>query len=227
MAIQATGPLTAEQARTMVHGYYASVSFTDAQVGKLLDAMDRLGLWRNTIVVLWGDHGWHLGDHGLWCKHTNFEQATRNPVIIVAPGRASGRSADALVETVDLYPTLCALAGITVPPGLPGRRLVTILNDPTASVQDAVYQVYPRNPAGRPMLGRSVRTSRFRYVEWRAWADGAVAGTELYDYENDPGETANLASRPEHQGTVAALAAKLAALGPAKPQVARDTARQP
>jgi iduronate 2-sulfatase len=218
--IQAVGPLTPDQARTMVHGYYAAVSFTDAQVGRVLDALDRRGLWTNTVVVLWGDHGWHLGDHGLWCKHTNYEQAARQPVIVAAPGFQPG-VCDALVATVDLYPTLCALAGVAAPQGLAGRSLVPLLSDPSATVQDAVFHVFPRRVAGREMLGRAVRTARYRYVEWRAVDNGEVLGSELYDYEADPDETANLASRPERRELVETLAARIAALGPARPPVAK------
>lgn len=220
--IQATGPLTSEQARTMVHGYYAATAFVDAQIGVVLDAMDRLNLWRNTIVVLWGDHGWHLGDHGLWCKHSNFEQAARNPLIIAAPGKMTGKSTEALVQTVDLYPTLCALAGLEPPAGLPGKNLVPILDDTNRRVQDAVFHVYPRGTPGGPGLGRAVRTARYRYVEWRAWKSGEVVGRELYDYEADPAETVNLAERPEHAAAVTELAARLAALGPARPPVKKD-----
>jgi len=220
--IQAVGPLTREQARTMVHGYYAATAFVDAQIGLVLDALDRLELWKNTVVVLWGDHGWHLGDHGLWCKHTNFEQATRNPVIVAAPGKIAGRSTKALMQTVDLYPTLCALAGIEPPPGLAGKSLVPLLEDANARVQDAVFHCYPRGGKEGALLGRAVRTERHRYVEWRSFADDSVKGRELYDYQTDPGETENLAERPEHAALVQELAGRIAALGPAKPQVRKD-----
>lgn len=174
-------------------------------------------------MVLWGDHGWHLGDHGLWCKHTNFEQAARNPLIIAAPGRSHGRQSDALVQTVDVYPTLCALAGMTAPAGLAGRSLIPLLDDPTATVHDAIFHVYPRG-SGKDgqVLGRAVRTPRWRYVEWQAFADGAVKARELYDYEQDPGETANLVDRPEHTALVQELSARIAALGPPKAQVRKD-----
>ena len=220
--IQATGPLTPEQARTMVHGYYASTAFVDAQVGVVLDALDRLDLWKNTIVVLWGDHGWHLGDHGIWCKHTNFEQAAHNPLIIAAPGKTAGKPSDALVQTVDLYPTLCALAGLEPPAGLPGKSLVPILDDVSRKVHDAVFHAYPRGTPSGPALGRAVRTERYRYVEWRAWNSGEVVGRELYDYKTDAAETENLAGRPEQAALVEELAARIAALGPARPPVAKD-----
>jgi iduronate 2-sulfatase len=222
--IQAVGPLTAEQARTMVHGYYASTAFVDAQIGRVLDTMDRLDLWKTTVVVLWGDHGWHLGDHGLWCKHTNFEQAAHNPVIICAPGRAAGKETRSLMQTVDLYPTLCALARIEPPQGLAGRSLVPILDDPTASIQDAVFHVFPRGGGSGigELLGRAVRTERWRYVEWRSFKDDAVQGRELYDYQTDPSETENKVDHPEHAVLVKDLAARIAALGPAKKPVKKD-----
>ena len=222
--IQAVGPLTAEQARTMVHGYYASTAFVDAQIGSVLDTLDHLDLWKNTIVVLWGDHGWHLGDHGLWCKHTNFEQAAHNPVIICALGKSAGKETRSLMQTVDIYPTLCALAGIAPPQGLAGKSLVPILENPATSIQDAVFHVFPRgggNGIGE-MLGRAVRTSRWRYVEWRSFKDDVVRGRELYDYETDPDETENRADRPEHAALVKELAARLVAIGPAKKPVKKD-----
>jgi len=226
--IQAIGPLTPAQARTMVHGYYASTAFVDAQIGVVLEALDSLDLWKNTIVVLWGDHGWHLGDHGLWCKHTNFEQATHNPLILVAPGKPAGKRTDALVQTVDLYPTLCALAGIEPPSGLPGKSLVPILEDASASVQDAVFQVYPRRAGGGEILGRAVRTARFRFVEWRAWKNGAVVARELYDYQTDPEETRNLAELPQHAALVTELSKRIAAQGASRPPVKKDpTLKEP
>jgi len=203
-------------------GYYASTAFVDAQIGGVLEALDRLGVWRNTIVALWGDHGWHLGDHGLWCKHTNFEQATRNPLIIAAPGKLDGVATEALVQSVDVYPTLCDLAGLKPPPGLAGTSLVPLLDDVTARVQDAVFQVYPRGSPSGGMLGRAVRTDRYRYVEWREWKSGAVRGRELYDYQLDSAETENLADQREHADLIRNLAERLAALGPARPPVVKD-----
>jgi Cu+-exporting ATPase len=187
-------PLPEELARTLVHGYYASLSYMDAQVGRVLDELDRLGLAANTIVVLWGDHGYHLGDHGTWTKHTNYEQANRIPLVIVAPGVAApGSSTRALVETVDIYPTVAALAGLPAPAGpqpIDGRSLVPVLRDPSRSIRDHAYHCFPRGDR----LGRAVRTERYRMVEWKRW--GAPAGEaeyELYDYVDDPLERKNLA----------------------------------
>lgn len=203
--IPESGPLPDDLQRTLIHGYYAATSYTDAQVGRLLDALERTGLAGNTIIVLWGDHGWHLGDHGMWCKHTNYEQATRIPLIVSAPGvTQSGTVTTALVESVDIYPTLCKLAGLPVPDGLDGLSLNAVLADPAAKVREAAIHVYPR----RKMIGRAVRTARYRLVEWkepRASAETAIL--ELYDYRIDPNETKNLAE--ERSDVVAGLRAIL------------------
>jgi iduronate 2-sulfatase len=207
-------PIDPATARTLTHGYYACTAFVDAQVGRVMEALDRHRLRERTVVVLWGDHGFHLGDHGQWGKHTNFEQAARNPLIISAPGRRPG-VADGLAATTDLYPTLCSLAGLEVPAGLPGRSLVPLLDDPAASVQDAVFHVYPRGS----VLGRAVRTASWRYVEWRRWEDGSVQARELYDLVGDARETRNLADDPAWAAARAEGARRLAALGDPAPQV--------
>lgn len=228
--IPETGPLSPDQQRLLIHGYHAAVSYVDAQIGRVLDELDRLGLAANTILVLWGDHGWHLGDHGMWCKHTNYEQANRIPLLICAPGvTAPGRRTRALAESVDLYPTLCELAGLPVPPGLEGTSLVPVLRQPeSASTKEAIFHVYPRSPRGLgPLLGRAVRTARYRLVEWkRPGAPADTAILELYDYEADPEETRNWASQqPE---VVARLRALLAQQPEAKPQLrAPTTATKP
>lgn len=224
--IQAVGPLTEAQARTMVHGYYAATAFVDAQIGRVLDALDELQLWDDTIVVLWGDHGWHLGDHGLWCKHTNFEQAAHHPVIIAAPGKQTAGQTSALAQTVDIYPTLCELAGLDSPSGTAGKSLVPILNDPEHRVHEAVFHVYPRGSLDGPLLGRAVRTEEHRLVQWRAWRSGEVVARELYDYQSDPEETVNLVESEEHADLVRQLEARIEELGPAKPQVARDAEKE-
>lgn len=206
-------PLTEELERTAIHGYYASVSYMDAQLGRVLDELDRLGLAANTIIVFWSDHGWHLGDHGMWTKHTNYEQANHIPLLIVAPGvtRPGTRTA-AMTETVDLYPSLVELAGlpiVKVPQTLDGLSFVPVLRDPSTSTKDHIIHVYPRNPPARgELLGRAVRTVRYRLVEWKKiGAPANTADLELYDYETDPLETKNLAAtQPE---VVASLRAML------------------
>ena len=216
-----TGPLDASMQRQLIHGYHAAVSYMDAQLGRVIDELDRLGLAKNTIIVLWGDHGWHLGDHGMWCKHTNYEQATRIPLIVCAPGVAKpGERALALAETVDIYPSLCELAGLPVPAGLEGTSFVAALRDPAGAFsKEAVFHVYPRSPRGMgELLGRAVRTERYRLVEWKKpAADPTTAILELYDYQEDPEETKNLAvEKPE---VVARLRTILSKQPEAKPQI--------
>jgi iduronate 2-sulfatase len=206
--------LPAEKQRELLHGYHAAVSYMDAQLGRVLDALDELGLAENTIIVLWGDHGWHLGDHGMWCKHSNFEQATRAPLIICAPGQTTaGGSSDAVVEFVDIYPTLCDLAGLPKPRHLQGYSLKPLLDGSATEVGDnTAFHVYPRvEPDSKAqVLGQTIRTARYRMVEWQL-PGGAVHARELYDYELDPTETVNLVDKPEHKALVAELSGKLAA----------------
>ncbi|HZN32335.1 MAG TPA: sulfatase [Pirellulaceae bacterium] len=209
-------PLTEDLTRTLIHGYYAALSYMDAQVGRVLDELARTELAKNTIVVLWGDHGYHLGDHGMWTKHTNYEQANRIPVVIVAPGvTAAGSSSAALIESVDIYPTLCELASLPPPAGpqpIDGKSLVPVLKDPRASIRDHAYHCFPRGQR----LGRAIRTDRYRLVEWKQpGADAAAAELELYDYQTDPDETKNLAA--EQPEVVASLRAILERSGEAKP----------
>jgi iduronate 2-sulfatase len=203
------GPLPEEDARQLVRGYRAAVSFMDAQVGRVLDEIDQLGLRENTIVVLLGDHGWQLGEHGIWCKHTNFELATRAPLIITSPHmKAAGQRTPALVELVDLFPTLTALAGLPAPADLDGTSLAPLLNHPDSPGRRGVFSQFLR-PGKPPVMGRSVRTTRWRYTEWTK-PDGESAGAELYDEENDPGESRNLAAEKLHAETVSTLRALLA-----------------
>jgi iduronate 2-sulfatase len=211
--IPAKGALPVELQRQLVHGYYAATSYMDAQLGRVLDQLDELKLTENTIIVLWGDHGWHLGDHGMWCKHTNYEQAARIPLLIAAPGIAPARTS-ALVETVDLYPTLSELAGLPMPSGLDGLSFAKVLRQPEQRVRESIIHVYPRHK----LLGRAIRTARHRMVEWKApGAETSTAEYELYDYEKDPQETQNLAaSQPE---ILASLKAILATHPEAKPQI--------
>lgn len=185
-------------ARKLMHGYYASTSYVDAQIGKVIAELDRLELSQNTIVVLWGDHGFHLGDLGIWTKHTNYEQANRIPILIVAPGVTQPHSATGqLAESVDIFPTLAELAGLPEPEGpqaIDGLSLVSVLKDADARVRDHAYHAYPKKK-----LGRAIRTARYRLVQWRGI--GAAEGTseyELYDYQADPLETRNLVDeRPD------------------------------
>lgn len=217
------GPISDELTRHLIHGYYAATSYMDAQLGRVLDALDASGQAERTIIVLWGDHGWHLGDHGMWCKHTNYEQAARIPLVVVAPGVGKpGTRSGALVESVDVLPTLCELAGLPAPEGLDGRSFAAQLRDPAAAGEQAAIHYYPRGD----QLGRAVRTARYRLVEWRPiGAAPETAQFELYDYETDPLETKNLAAeRPE---VVSQLRTLLAALPEPKPQVTARGGKQP
>ena len=204
-------PYPDELKRSLIHGYHASVSYVDAQIGRVLAALDELELSGETIVVVWGDHGFHLGDLGIWTKHTNYEQANRIPLILAGPGVAQpGSHSGQPAETVDLYPTLVELAGLpepdTVQP-LDGVSLVPVLADPDARLRDHAYHAFPRGPGG--MLGRAIRTERHRLVEWKVpGAEPATAALELYDYQQDPLETRNLAQ--QHPEIVDQLRAVLA-----------------
>ncbi len=205
---RAPTPYEESLTRKLIHGYYASTSYVDAQIGKVIDAIDRLNLDENTIIVLWGDHGYHLGDLGLWTKHTNYEQANRIPLFLIAPGVTQpGAATKQLTESVDLYPTLAALAGLPAPGGSPridGQSLVPVLRDPAARVRDHAFHAFPK-----ARLGRAIRTDRYRMVQWKqADEPDSAAAYELYDYESDPLESRNLAAdQPE---TLAALKAILA-----------------
>jgi len=198
--------------RKLIHGYYASVSYVDAQIGKVLAALDRLGLEDNTIVVLWGDNGFHLGDHRMWTKHTNFEQASHIPLIMRAPGvTRPGVATRQLAETVDIYPTLCELAGLPAPTGpqpMDGVSLVPVLKNPDARVRDHAYHAFPREG----YMGRAIRTERYRLVEWTPLRNGNGNGQtvlELYDFQTDPLETRNLAAaQPEVVKQLSAILAK-------------------
>ena len=163
-------PIPADFAKKLRHGYYACVSYTDAQVGRLLDALDREGLADNTVIVLWGDHGWQLGDHGLWHKHTNFELACRAPLLISVPvKKTAGTRCDAPVEFVDVYPTLADVCGLPVPPGLDGVSLKPRLDDPAAPATRVAISQYPRGgvqTGNRPLMGYSIRDGRWRLTLW-------------------------------------------------------------
>jgi len=203
--------LAESQQRELKHGYYAAVSFVDVLVGRLLDELDRHGLMENTIVVLWGDHGWKLGEHNGWCKQTNYEIDTRSPLIIRAPGaKANGKQSHALVEFVDIYPTLCDLAGLPVPKRLEGVSLAPLLRGTADQVKDAVFSQFPRKHAGCDYIGYAVRTERYRYVEWWDRGTGKIAARELYDHESDAEENQNIAEVAANADTVAELSARLA-----------------
>ncbi len=199
------GALTDTKSLELIHAYYAYTSFVDAQIGRVLDEVERLGLRKNTVVVVWGDHGWHLGDHGLWCKHTNFEAATLSPLIISSVNQSTpGVKCPALVEFVDIYPSLCELCAIPVPENLEGLSLVPLLKDPMRPWKSAAFSQYPRSKGS---MGYSMRTGRYRYTEWLDQERKPIA-RELYDHGSDPGENVNLAD----DGSVQPLLSELSSL---------------
>lgn len=216
-----------EQRRQARQAYYASISFMDAQVGRILDALDRLQLADRTIIVFTSDHGYHLGEHGLWQKQSLFEESSRVPLLIVAPGTTPGSVCRIPVSHVDLFPTLTELCGIQPPEGLQGQSLAPLLRDSNAPSRGwALTQVVRGSNAAPPtdrsrkktannnpntapepprVFGYSLRTQRYRYTEW----DSGKAGRELYDHQHDPRELTNLANNPEHAQTATELAAQL------------------
>ena len=195
-------------ARTLIHGYYACTSFTDHNIGRLLRQLKVLGRDRDTVVIVWGDHGWQLGEHGLWCKHTNFEVAARAPMILRVPGAATaGTPCQALTEFVDIYPTLCELAGLPLAPHLEGTSAAPLVEDPKRPWKRAAFSQYPRG-SGLGIMGYSMRTDRYRYTEWIRQG-GTIEAVELYDHQADPNENTNLAVRKDHAERVSQLGAML------------------
>ncbi|MCU0873030.1 MAG: sulfatase [Pirellulaceae bacterium] len=206
-----SGPIPEPLQRELVHGYAACVSYIDAQVGLLMKTLEESGVADNTIICLWGDHGWHLGEHGHWGKLTNYEDAARSPLIIAAPGISGGRRVTALTEFLDVYPTLCELAGLPRPKHLEGKSLVPILHGDQAAVHEAAITQMGRRAGKDSRMALAIRTQRYRYIEWRpAGLDsdkpsfsGKVEAVELYDYEADPRERQNLAASPEYETVLA------------------------
>lgn len=194
--------------KRLLHGYHAAVSYTDRNIGVLLDALRDSGAATNTIVVLWADHGWKLGDHSSWCKHTNFECDVRVPLIIRHPGMASVRGrTQALVELIDLYPTLVELCELEKPGHLQGRSLLPVLRDPGGSVRDSAYSSYPHG-RGRGLTGvtgHSIRTADHRYTEWWEKGTDEVMASVLTDLRADPGEVTVVKNANELQGRLSAL----------------------
>ncbi len=210
----AEGAVDTIQQRELIHGYYASMSYMDAQLGLVLNHLKKLKLDKNTIVVLWGDHGWHLGDHGLWCKHSNFEQAVRSPLIIKAPKREKGKKAPTMSEFVDVYPTICDLAGLPIPQWLEGVSLTPVMDNHKAMVKEYAISQFPR---GKQIMGYSLRDKRYRLTVWlkgkfddaELYLNPQIAGVELYDYVADPLEKKSLAGEEDYQALVGQMQSKL------------------
>ncbi|MDP6041284.1 MAG: sulfatase [Candidatus Latescibacteria bacterium] len=201
------GSVSEEQALTMIHGYYACVSYIDAQVGLMLNELDRLGLRDNTSVVLWGDHGWKLGEHAAWCKHSNVEDDTNAPLICSDPDLSGGHVTDALVEFVDVYPTLCELAGLSVPSHVEGDSYVPLMQNPKREWKTAAFSQYPR---GRNRMGYTMRTDRYRYTEWVSRdVNRELLAQELYDHKTDPQENVNVINDSAYASVVPKLAKQM------------------
>lgn len=199
--------------REMHHGHLAAISYLDTQVGRTLKALDESGLRENTIVVFWSDHGLHLGEHGLTRKTTAFELDAGVPMILAVPGFRKGQRTKALVELLDLYPTLVDLCGLKTPSGLEGESLVPVLENPMRKFKRAALTQTPRPNYLRgkmpEAMGYSIRTDRFRYTEWRDFKTGAARARELYDHDVDPGETRNIVGSPDRKGDLERLAKAL------------------
>jgi iduronate 2-sulfatase len=204
--IPRTGPVDEAKARELIRGYLACTSYVDAQIGRVLAALEAQGLADDTIVVLWGDHGYQLLEHGLWCKHSSFETSMQIPLILRVPGRTGGERSAALVESVDLYPTLCALAGLPVPEHCDGLDLQPLLEDQDHELRAVAY--------GRFAMGDTLRSDRYRYTVFHAdrGQGDQMLGEMLYDHHADPEETVNLIDDPAHAEAAADLRARSAAI---------------
>lgn len=203
------GPLDDEMTRTLIRGYRACVSYTDALVGQVLGELDRLGKREDTVVILWGDHGWKLGEYNSWCKHTNYEIDAHAPMMLSVPGRTDrGRSTRALTEFVDIYPTLTDVCGLETPDHCEGISAAPLIEQPDRPWKRAAFNHFPR---GSERMGSAMKTDRYRYVEWTNRKTGDVIDRELYDHATDPGETINIAVKPEHSELVKRMAGLLKA----------------
>ena len=210
------GPIPEGKIKQLRHGYYACVSYIDALIGRVLTALEQRGLSADTVVALWGDHGFHLGEQGLWTKSNNYELATRSPLIVSAPGQTAN-AADGLVELVDVYPTLLELCQLPAAEGLEGISLAPLMSNPNRAWKKAAFSQFPRDRTGRrhrgagDVMGYALRTDRFRYVEWREGRSGPVLARELYDHRADPTEARNVADQARYRGDLAGLELQLAA----------------
>lgn len=204
--VQDFAKFTDDDQMDFLRAYLAGMSFMDAQVGRLLDTLDRLELWDNTLVIFLGDHGYHLGERGWWNKSTLFDRSCRAPLVIAAPGMKRGQVSRSLAEFVDLYPTVADFCGVKMPHPASGASLRPILADPAASIKDAAFTLVTRGPKQR---GQSVRTARWRFT---LWSDGQ---SELYDHDTDPEETRDVAA--QHAEVVKMLTEKILALPKTRP----------
>ncbi len=200
--------LTPEKIQELRHGYYACISYIDAQIGRLLKQLEELKLDDSTIIVLWGDHGFHLGEQGLWTKANNYELSTRIPLLLSAPKHHKTATSTALVEVIDIYPTLAELCHLPIPAAVEGRSLVPVLKNPQQPFKSAAISQYPRMKQGNrhkshgDIMGYTVRTPNWRYVRWQEWKTNKLIAEELYDMQRGQLESRNLAGSREYRATV-------------------------
>lgn len=219
LPLPSQGTLSEARQRELLHGYYACISYIDAQIGRLLDALDELGLSENTIIVLWSDHGWKLGEHNSWAKQSNYEIDTRVPLIVAGKGvKARGQHSRGLVELIDIYPSLCEMAGLPIPDYLAGESFTPLLSKPQKAIKTAAYSQFllgrfPRKPIPTDeKMGYAVRTDRYRYVEWYVWQNdqrGAYLGNELFDHVKDKKENVNIANEAGQEKSIGQLKSRL------------------
>ena len=219
LPLPAEAPLSIKRQQQLIHGYYASVSYIDAQIGRLLDALDSLGLSKNTIIVLWGDHGLKLGEHNSWAKQTNYEIDTRVPLIVSGQNvKAKNQQSNALVELVDIYPSLCEMAGLPIPTYLQGTSFYPLMSNPSQTWKAAAYSQFlmghfiKKEIGLNDKMGYAIRTQEFRYVEWYAWKEGvrgALLAKELYNEMLDPNENNNIATDAKYKKIVNKLSKML------------------
>jgi len=211
----AEGKLDEADARLLKHGYLASVTYVDTLIGRLIERLKELKVYDNTIIILWGDNGWKLGEHNSWCKMTNYEVDTRVPLIVSTPEtRSKNIKCDGMVEFVDIYPSLCQLAGLKIPDGLEGTSFVPLMKNPKRQWKKAVFSQYLSEgiwtpPDGITYMGYSIRTERYRYVEFYNWKTKEYAACELYDHKVDPDENNNIAVLDKNKELVKKLSAQL------------------
>jgi iduronate 2-sulfatase len=195
-----------DKARTLIHGYYACVSYVDEQIGRVISELERLDLRKNTIIVIWSDHGYKLGEYNSWSKLTNFELDTRAPLIISVPDqKTAGKKTKSIVEFIDIYPTLSDLCGLPVPEHCQGVSLVPLLADPDLILKDAAYSQFPRQQ--KEIMGYTMKTDKYRYTEWLQ--NNTVLERELYDHQDDPREMKNIAHEAKHKQLITELSQML------------------
>jgi iduronate 2-sulfatase len=205
-----TAPVSSDSTLILRQGYYACVSYVDALIGKLLNELEELDLTKNTIIILWGDHGYKLGDYGYWCKWSNMDIDTRVPLIISVPGGKKAMSSDAMVELLDMYPTLAELCGLEIPGHLEGKSLVPVLNKPDIPWKGEVFSIWPHNRKeyDQTIMGYSVKTERYNYTEWVDLKTMEVLARDLFDHSSDPGEMKNVIDDPAYAEAVLTLEEK-------------------